>query len=68
MQELTKHEAVAVNVDAVPDVWSALALSSVPTWLLVGNGQAFAEWPGVLGTQAVANKAVKVLREIEIVR
>jgi thioredoxin-like negative regulator of GroEL len=65
MQVMTRVDTVAVNADAVPNIWTAFGLSAVPTWLLVGKGQAFAEWPGVLQPSAVAAKVVQVIQQVE---
>jgi thioredoxin-like negative regulator of GroEL len=65
MREMIQIDTVAVNADSIPDIWVAFGLSVVPTWLLVGKGRAFAEWPGVLDASAVANKALLSMQQIE---
>lgn len=65
MQTMTRLDTVAVNADVVPSIWAAFGLSTVPTWLLVGKGQAFAEWPGVLEPSAVAAKVAQAIHQVE---
>lgn len=63
VRELTQLDSLAVNVDAIPEIWTAFELGAVPTWLLVGQGQAIAEWPGVLEVSSVAGRIIEVVQQ-----
>lgn len=45
-----------IDATAVPEVWDAFALASVPACLIVGNGGALSEFPGALKIDAMRTR------------